>query len=146
MRDLKGWGVWAFVFVFVTCLEKKKSIISHVIGKQLQKYTEYLIGEYGSYLSALTCSLVLVLFNILDTTYILFVCHFHKYILPLLIIKIFCLDIIRLTNKLFLPLITSFECPQDLTMSQYFESSLETIHIHHYNGQSNIQNISMVKA
>ena len=24
MRDLKGWGVWAFVFVFVTCLEKKK--------------------------------------------------------------------------------------------------------------------------
>ena len=71
--------------------------------------------------------------------------YFYVYI-ALLIIKICCLDIIRLTNKLFLPLITSFECPQDLTMSQYFESSLETIHIHHYNGQSNIQNISMVKA
>ena len=71
--------------------------------------------------------------------------YFYVYI-ALLIIKICCLDIIRLTNKLFLPLITSLKCPQDLTMSQYFESSLETIHIHHYNGQSNIQNISMVKA
>ena len=57
--------------------------------------------------------------------------YFYVYI-ALLIIKICCLDIIRLTNKLFLPLITSLKCPQDLTMSQYFESSLETIHIHHY--------------